>query len=133
MDTKEINQTEFLNASPHEVYEMLMDSEKHSAFTGTKCVIGNEAGDKFTCFNGLVEGKNLVLVPDEKIVQERRSKDWPEGVISTVTFDLIPKNDGTEILLNHSGVPEDKYESVNDGWTEHYWDKMKKYISKNSE
>lgn len=129
MENKEINQTQFLEATPHEVYEMLMDSEKHSKFTGQKCEIRREAGESFTCFDGWVEGKNLVLVPDEKIVQEWRGKDWPEGVISTVTFELIPKYDGTEILLNHTGVPEDKYESVNDGWKEHYWDKMKKYLT----
>ena len=36
VSTKTIEQTVEFSASPHEVYEALMDSEKHSAFTGAK-------------------------------------------------------------------------------------------------
>lgn len=34
--TKTIEQSVTFNASPHDVYEALMDSEKHSQFTGAK-------------------------------------------------------------------------------------------------
>ena len=34
VNTKTIEQTVTIKASPHDIYEALMDSEKHSRFTG---------------------------------------------------------------------------------------------------
>ncbi len=46
--TRTIEQTVTFKASPHEVYESLMDSAKHSKFTGAKASISREVGGAFT-------------------------------------------------------------------------------------
>jgi activator of HSP90 ATPase len=127
---KTINQTVKFKVSPHEVYETLMDSEKHAAFTGQEAEISREVGGKIKAFEGWVEGENLELEQDKKIVQKWRGKDWKEGEWSKVTFELKEIEEGTELILIHEEVPDDKFESVGGGWKEHYWDKMEKYFKK---
>lgn len=75
METRKISQSVTLKASPHDVYEALMDSKKHAKFTGGKASISREVGGKFSAFNGYAEGINLQLVPDKKIVQSWRASD----------------------------------------------------------
>ena len=48
-DTTTIRQTVTFNASPHDVYEMIMDSKKHESLSGEKASISREVG-------GVVQG-----------------------------------------------------------------------------
>jgi len=75
MVTRTIKQSVTIKASPHVVYEALMDSKKHAAFTGGKATISRKVGGKFSVFDEYAEGENLELVPDKKIVQSWRASD----------------------------------------------------------
>jgi activator of HSP90 ATPase len=130
MKTKTIRQSVTIKATPHNVYEALMDSKKHSQFTGDKAKISREVGGKFSAFDGYADGTNLELVPDEKIVQTWRASDWPEGHFSKVTFSLKAVEDGTSLIFTQSGVPEDKYEDISQGWRDYYWTPMKEMLEK---
>ena len=130
MKTKTIRQTITFKASPHYVYEALMDSRKHSEFTGGKAVISRKIGGKFTAYDGYAEGTNLELAKDKKIVQKWRADDWPEGHYSTVTFELKKVEGGTKLKFMQTGVPEDQYGPIGEGWVEFYWDNMKKMLEK---
>ena len=46
-DTTTIRQTVTFNASPHDVYEMIMDSKKHESLSGEKASISREVGGAF--------------------------------------------------------------------------------------
>lgn len=48
MKTKTIRQTATFKASPHEVYEALLNSRKHSKFAGGKVSISRRAGGIIT-------------------------------------------------------------------------------------
>jgi|TARA_B100002003_G_scaffold250163_1_gene288589 uncharacterized protein YndB with AHSA1/START domain len=69
MKTKTIEQTVTFRTSAHEVYEALMDSARHSQFTDSNCTISREVGGRFSAYDGYIEGVNIELVPDRKIVQ----------------------------------------------------------------
>ena len=125
MKTKTIHQSVTFKASPHDVYEALMDSKKHSKFTGFKASISREVGGKINAYGGYIEGVNVKLVPDKNIVQKWRGSDWPDEHYSTVTFELKKSGKGTKLIFTQIDVPEEHYEPVNKGWVEHYWDKMK--------
>lgn len=127
MKTKTIRQTVTFKASPYEVYEALMDSGKHSKFTGSKAVISRKIGGTFSAWGGSISGTNLVLVPDKKIVQAWRSdeSDWPKGHYSKVTFLLKKLRKGTRLIFTQTGVPEAAYASINQGWRDYYWKPMK--------
>ena len=128
--TKTIEQTVTFNASPHDVYEALMGSEKHSEFTGAKASISREVGGSFTAYDGALSGAILELVPDAKIVQSwRRSDDgWVPGHYSTATFSLEAVDAGTRLTFVQTGVPEESVEQIKQGWQTYYWPKMKQML-----
>jgi len=126
--TKIIRQTLTLKAAPHAVYEALMDEKKHAAFTGGEAKISRKIGGRFTIYGGEIEGKNLELVPDQKIVQSWRYNDWPKGHYSTATFSLEPTTKGTRLTFTQTDVPNDKYEDIQQGWKDYYWAPMKEML-----
>ncbi|MGB8212860.1 MAG: SRPBCC family protein [Anaerolineales bacterium] len=128
--SKIIQQTVTFKASPHALYEALMDSEKHAAFTGGKAEISREAGGGINAYDGYIAGKNVELVPDQKIVQDWRAVDWPEGLFSRVTFVLTAVPEGTRLDFTHSGLPEGTEAEFTQGWIENYWDPLKVYLEK---
>ena len=130
--TKTIKQTVTFKASPHDVYEALMDSRKHSEFTGAKAKISRKVGGKFTAYDGYIDGTNLELVPDQKIVQSWRATEegWPEDRYSKVAFLLEKISDGTRLTLVHSDIPEKHADSISQGWLDFYWTPMKKMLEK---
>jgi activator of HSP90 ATPase len=128
METKTIRQTVTFKAAPHDVYEALMDAKKHAKFTGGKAAVSRAIGGKFSTFDGYAEGVNLELVPDKKIVQTWRAEDWPEEHYSRVTFSLNKLKEGTRLTFTQSGVPEEQYGDVSQGWQDYYWVPMKKML-----
>jgi activator of HSP90 ATPase len=128
MKTKTIRQSVTFKASPHEVYEMLMDSRKHSKFTGEKARISRKVGGKFSAYGGYIEGVNLDLIPDRKIVQSWRGNDWPEGHYSKSTFSLKKVKNGSRLTFRQSGVPDKYYNDISQGWRDYYWKPMKEIV-----
>jgi activator of HSP90 ATPase len=128
MKTKTLHQSVKLPASPHEVYEALMDSKKHSKFTGAEAKISPKIGGKFTAFDDWASGVNKELVPDKKIVQTWRGADWPKGHYSAVTFELKQVGKGTQLDFTQTDIPEELFNDVAQGWVDWYWDKMKVYF-----
>ena len=128
--TKTIDQSVTINASPHDVYEALMDSENHSRFTGAKASISREIGAAFSAYDGALSGTILELVPDVKIVQSWRASDegWTPGHYSTATFSLEAVDGGTQLTFVQTGVPEQSFEDISQGWRDYYWDKMKQML-----
>ncbi len=127
---KTIKQSVIFKATPHEVYEALIDSKKHSKFTGSKAKIDRKIGGKFTAYDGWIKGKNLELVPNKKIVQAWRGDDWPENHYSKAVFSLKKVKEGTRLVFTQTGVPDKCYKDISEGWHEHYWIKMKEMLEK---
>jgi activator of HSP90 ATPase len=123
-----MRQTATFKTSPHEVYEALMDAKKHAAFTEGAAKISRQVGGTFSISDGEIEGKNLELVPDRKIVQAWRYSDWPVGHYSTATFELEKIDKGTRLTFTQRDVPDDKYEDIKQGWKDYYWLPMKEML-----
>jgi activator of HSP90 ATPase len=66
-------------------------------------------------------------VPDEKIVQSWRAEmeGWPKGHYSTAAFSLKAAPDGTRLQFTQTGVPEECYGEISQGWRDYYWKPMK--------
>jgi len=130
LKTKDIKQEVFIRANAHDIYEALMDSKKHTEFTGDQAVISRKVGGSFSTFSRYATGKNLELVPDKKIVQTWRNNDWPKDHYSTLTFLLRPAKDGTRIILRQKNVPTFDAENISGGWKTYYWQPLKKMLEK---
>jgi activator of HSP90 ATPase len=129
--TKNIKQVVTFPATPHEIYEMLMDSKKHAKFSGEAAKISRKVGGKISAYGGWIEGKNLKLIPDRLIIQAWRGSSWPKGHYSKAMFLMTKTKTGTKLTFGHTGVPVGAYAGITKGWKSEYWDKMKKMIGKN--
>ncbi|MBI1802276.1 MAG: SRPBCC domain-containing protein [Chloroflexi bacterium] len=125
-----IRQQVTFKASPHAVYEALMDSRQHAKFTGDRARISRKVGGKFSAYGDYISGVNLELVPDQKIVQSWRASEWPEGHESQVTFALAPVKGGTRLTFTHRGVPPEHTDDIKQGWIDNYWTPMKALLEK---
>jgi activator of HSP90 ATPase len=118
-----------LNAMPDRIFNVLMDSKLFAAFTGMPATIDPSAGGRFTTFGGLVEGRNVELIPGQRIVQAWRPTSWDPGVYSIVHFELKAANGGTTLVLDHTGFLEGDFDHLDPGWYLRYWDPLKKYLA----
>jgi len=123
-----IHQEVSINAPPARVYEALTTSAQFAALTGTKCEISPDVGGPFSCFNGIITGRNLEMVPARRLVQAWRDKPWPAGLYSNVNFELRAEGPGTRIIFDHTGFPPEDKPHLASGWHEHYWTPLKKYL-----
>ncbi|MBI2984881.1 MAG: SRPBCC domain-containing protein [Candidatus Kerfeldbacteria bacterium] len=130
--TVTIKQGAMMPGTPHEVFELWMDSTKHAAFTGGEAKISRQVGGSFTVFDGWATGKNVKLVPDTTIVQTWRADDWPAGHFSTITVSLIKAPNGTKFLFTQTDVPASKAKDIAQGWRDYYWAPLKAALAKPS-
>ena len=129
MKTKNIEHKVVLRAAATNVYDALMNSKKHTQFTGEPARISTRVGGAFTCYGDYIRGLNLELVTGERIVQAWRSQDWAEGVFSIVTFSLAAQSGGKTLLrFTQVGVPAGDFKRKNEGWKEHYWEPLKRFL-----
>ena|SRR5450755_3084705 len=117
------------NASPQRIYEILLDSKQFSAFSGAPAEISREVGGAISMFGGRIVGRNIELVPNERIVQAWRESGWPPGVYSLVKFELKGDGSKTRIIFDHTGFGEGHFEHLNVGWKMRYWDPLEKFLS----
>ena len=123
-----IHQVVDFTANPQRLYEALLDSKQFSAFSGRPAEINREVGGAFSIFGGHIVGRNLELVPNQRIVQAWRVVTWPEGIYSIVRFDLKAQGSGTRLTFDHTGFPEDQRDHLAEGWESNYWSLLKKYL-----
>jgi activator of HSP90 ATPase len=121
-------ETDF-KVGPQRIYEALLDSKQFAAFTGLAAEMDPKPGGTFSLFGGLIGGRNVELVPNQRIVQAWRPGHWDPGVYSIVKFELKPQGSGTLVVLDHTGFPEGQYDGLLSGWHSHYLDALKKYFA----
>lgn len=124
-----IEQRVTLNASPRSVYDAYLNAARHRAITGRRVRITPRAGASFTAFNGVLRGKNLLLVPGRMIVQTWRSRYWRAGDDDSILILRLRKVRGaTELRLTHVNVPDHDHADVKKGWPAYYWQPWRKYL-----
>ena len=124
-----IHQEVSLNASPERVFEAYMSETEHSTFTGKPAEISREEGGSFSVHGGAVQGRNIELATNQRIVQAWRVGLWPEGVYSVIKVELKAEGiNKTRVILDHTGYPEEAHDHLEEGWHSMYWTPMKNYF-----
>jgi activator of HSP90 ATPase len=124
-----------LNAAPERIFHILLDSKEFAGVTGMAATIDPSPGGAFNTFGGLIEGRNIEIITDRRIVQAWRPTYWTPGVYTIVHFELkassAPNTSsvGTTLVLDHTGFPEGEFDHLDPGWHMRYWDPMKKYLA----
>jgi uncharacterized protein YndB with AHSA1/START domain len=122
--------TTTIPASPQEIYEAWLDSAVHSQMTGGEASMSDETDAEVSAWDGYITGRNLELVPGERIVQTWRTTQFTdEHEDSQITVTLEAVEEGTLLTLEHTNVPDEQKSYELSGWETHYFDPMKKYFA----
>jgi len=137
-----IHQEPVFKASRKRVYDALMDAKQFqkvtllSAAVGPGMAKGNipaeitaEPGGPFKFFNGFIVGRNLELVPNERIVQAWRVAYWPQGAWSLAKFVLVEQGSETKLVFDHTGFPKGDADHLLEGWNGNYWQPLAKFLA----
>lgn len=124
--------TTLIRASSSEIYRTWLNSEGHSAMTGSPATASTKVGDEFQAWDGYITGKNLTLETGRRIVQSWRTTEFTdEDADSHLEILLVPEFEQTRIILRHSKLPEHgtQYE---EGWEDAYFVPMRSYFTSNT-
>jgi activator of HSP90 ATPase len=125
-----IHQEVQFSAKRDRVYRALTDAAQFSALSGgARAEISQEAGGAFSCFGGMISGRQLELIPGQRIVQAWRAGNWDAGVYSIAKFELTDKGSGSLLTFDHTGFPVGQGEHLQAGWETNYWEPLKKYLA----
>jgi activator of HSP90 ATPase len=133
MKTNTISQIVIITgASPHELYEIFMDEAKHAKLVNSTAKVSRDIGGKFEIYDDYIDGTNIELIQDKKIVQNWRGEEdcWPSEHYSKLTITFEKEKDGTRVTLSQEGVPEECIDDFDRGWYEFYWDPMQELFNK---
>jgi uncharacterized protein YndB with AHSA1/START domain len=122
--------TATIPASPVEIFEAWLDSIGHSEMTGGEATMSDEVGAEVTAWDGYISGRNLELVPGERIVQSWRTSEFAdEDQDSIITVVLQEVDEGTLLTLEHRNVPDAHRSYEEGGWQSNYFEPMVAYFS----
>lgn len=128
-----IHQEVVIKANRARVYQALTDEKQFSKVTdfsipGAATTISSKVGGEFSLFGGVILGRHIEMVPNERLVQAWREKEWVPGLFSIVRFQLNDATSDTKLVFDHTGFPQGKAESLAAGWKSHYWESLQKYL-----
>ncbi len=137
-----IHQEVTFDASRRRVYRALTNSKRFDAVTrlsdalqlvtapgAKRTSISGVVGGPFTLFGGYITGRNLELIPGERLVQAWRTASWGPGDYSVVRFELVESGAKTRLIFDHRGFPADQGSHLASGWHTHYWEPLAKLLS----
>lgn len=124
-----IHQEVVLPATPSRIYGVLLDARQFSALSGVRAEISAEDGGTFSCFGGMISGRNIELIPNQRIVQAWRAKPWADGLYSIAKFELRQEGLATRVIFDHAGFPPEQKEHLEDGWHKNYWEPLRNHLA----
>jgi activator of HSP90 ATPase len=116
-------------AAPQRFYNAILDQKQFAAFSGLPATIDPMPGGAFSMFGGLIAGRNVELVSNQRIVQAWRPGHWDPGIYSIVRFELKPRGEELTLIFDHTAFPAGEYDHLDFGWHSHYWEPLKKYFA----
>jgi activator of HSP90 ATPase len=137
-----IHQEPVFKASRKRVYEALTDTKQFDKVVKLSAAmqsgmslgknpteISREAGGAFSLFGGYVTGRQIELVPNERIVQVWRAGSWEPGAYSIAKFVLTEQASDTKIVFDHTGFPQGLGQHLAEGWKINYWEPLEKFLA----
>ena len=114
---------------PERVYRAWLDGGEQRKMTGKAARIEAQEGGNFSLLDHGAEGKILALIPHDKIVQTWRTPDFPQGSLaSRVELRFEPTCTGTELVLDHSGIPDGHSQKMLKVWETELFRPMLRYF-----
>ncbi|MEQ8325016.1 MAG: SRPBCC domain-containing protein [Vicingaceae bacterium] len=114
--------------SASKLTEAWLSSEEHSAFTGGMAAIEPRVGSRFTAWDGYITGE-ILQIDQGRILFNWRTTEFPEGAENSILELLIRDvENGCELSLIHSNIPDGQGSNYKSGWEDHYFEPMRAYF-----
>ena len=114
-----------LPVPPRVVFNAWLDGHQHSAMTQSPATASTEIAGIFTAYDGYINGINLEIEDDTRILQTWRTSEFdgsdPDSSIE-ITLDVT--STGTRLSLSHWNIPDGQADSYESGWQDHYFTPM---------
>jgi len=123
--TKSLEILETFYCSPTYLYNIFLNPESLQAFTRNPCQMDSTVNGHFRLFNDHIEGTFTTIEPCSRLAFAWRTKNWPEGHYSHVILNFKGKESSTVLQLEQSQIPEDHFDTTEDGWRRHYFSAIK--------
>jgi len=137
-----IHQEVVFTANRKRVYEALTNAKQFSKVVmlsaavqsgmvpaGKPAEVSLEAGGAFSAFGGYITGRQIELIPNERIVQAWRAGSWEPGQYSIARFELVEQGSGTKLVFDHTSFPQGQAQHLAEGWRTNYWEPLEKYFA----
>lgn len=127
--TTTLLQTVELPGPPEAVYAAYVNADLHAAFTGAPAAAHPVVGGMMSAWDGYITGTFERLDVGRRIVQTWRTLEWPEGFeASRLELSLSPAEGGTRVTMVHAGVPTEQAVRYDEGWRDHYWEPLRRWL-----
>ncbi|NP_001155868.1 activator of heat shock 90kDa protein ATPase-like [Acyrthosiphon pisum] len=126
IDTTTVVMDVVFQCSGEDFYNALTTPELVSAFTQQSVSFQAIKGGKFQLFDGNITGEFIELCPGKKIVQNWRTKQWPDWLYSTVTVTINQQEDHTKVRVALVGVPKSDEAITRQNWERYYFTPIKR-------
>ena len=120
----DVYHTVFFQKSPEEVWTVMTQPGGPEWPGGVK-EFSEKPGGKFSYLDGAVEGSNLYVQANRKLLQSWRHVDWPTGKSSTVRITAEPEGqNSTQLIMLQQDVPPAFIKKTDELWSAHFWKPM---------
>lgn len=125
-----IHQEITFNTNAQRIYDVLTNAVQFSAFTELPAEIDATTSGQFSCFDGMITGQTIEMIPNKRLVQAWRVANWEPGDYSIVKFQFEEMTDTeTKLIFDHKGFPKEHRDHLEQGWHNKYWTPLKKYLT----
>jgi len=115
--------------TPESIYKLLINGAKFGDVTEMPGKGGGTEGAFFSIFGDFVTGRQIELVPNERITQAWRMMDWAPGQYSIVRFTLVVEGAETKLIVDQVGHPEEFHEHIESNWEGFYFRPFAKHFT----
>lgn len=115
-----------IRESAEMIFKAITSPVSLELWTGYPASIQAVPDTEFSLWDGDITGRNLSVEPPVKLVQEWYFEEMNHP--SVVTILLTEEKGRTRIDLLHTGIPDDAFENISEGWKKYFWGALKKYL-----
>lgn len=130
MQTKDLTQEIIFSGTPKQVYDLYVDEDLHADITGAEAEIEPTPCGNFSAYDGYAMGEIIALEEGKRIEHTWRAEEdaWPDDHFSNITIELSAHPEGCLMKFSQTGIPQEVYHSIAQGWFDYYWEPMKDHL-----
>jgi len=123
---KNIRKTYHIKATPEHIFTALTNPLTIEMWSGSPAIMEAVPGTEFSLWDGEITGLNLEFEQDKMIKQEWYFEGESEKSIVTIT--IQPEGKDTRVEMLHTGIPDDAFENILEGWDRYYFKPLKQLL-----